>query len=142
MKNTILAFLLLILFLPACKKYQYGPYFSLATKKQRIEGTWRVDSAITPQGVDIGGAFASYRFNFQNGGDARIDFISGISGQADTLFGEWSLEEERDLFAWRDLVGDTTGFYYFRNEMFDILRLTGQEFWLADKDNTYLYLSQ
>lgn len=142
MKKLILMIILTGLFLPACKKYQYGPYLSLATKKQRVQGDWQVDSAITTQGVDIGDSFGSYRFQFKKGGEVEIGFLSSSNGQADTVFGEWSLEEEHDLFAWKDLMGDTTGFFYSRNETFDILRLTEKEFWLADKYNTYLYLSQ
>ncbi|MBK7409758.1 MAG: hypothetical protein IPL49_15825 [Saprospirales bacterium] len=141
MKKTILAIALLCLLAPACKKYQYGPYFALATKKQRVEGTWRIDSAINTAGSDIAGTFASYRFAFKKGGDTQIEFLPSTGGGVDTLFGEWGLEEEHDILVWKDLIGDTTGFYYIRNERFDILRLTGQEFWLTDKYNTYLYLS-
>ena len=127
----------LLLLSQGCKKYQFGPYLSLASKKERIEGSWKIDSAITAQGVDLGPQLAAYRFQFEKDGSAQI-----IYDGPDTLYGEWELQEEKDLFAWIGLSGDTTGFYYTRNETFDILRLTGGEFWLADKDNTFLYLSQ
>lgn len=125
----------------SCKKYQYGPYLSLSTKKQRIEGEWKVDSAITRFGEDIGPDLATYRFAFDADGEANIVYFQPGTGMESTLYGEWSLEEEKDLFTWRGLAGDTLGFYYTRNETFDILRLTAQEFWLADRDNTFLYLS-
>ena len=141
MKKITLAIALLCLLAPACKKYQYGPYLALATKKQRIEGSWKIDSAINTAGIDIAGTLVSYRFTFQKDGEAQLEFLPSTGGGLDTLFGEWALEEERDIFAWTNLIGDTTGFYYLRNENFDILRLTGREFWLVDKDNTYLYLS-
>lgn len=126
----------------ACKKYQYGPYFSINSKAQRIEGSWKVDSAITRFGTDIKDTFTSYRFTFEVDGETAIAFLPALGGGLDTLLGEWSLEEEKDLFAWKDLSGDTLGFYFSRNESFDILRLSRQEFWLADKDNTFLYFSQ
>lgn len=124
-----------------CKKYQYGPYFSLINKTQRLEGTWKVDSAITRFGEDIRDTFATYRLGLETDGTATIDFIPPAGGVAHILVGAWSLEEEKDLFAWKDLEGDTLGFYFLRNESFDILRLTQQDFWLADKDNTFLYFS-
>ena len=137
--------LLLVVLLAAglgCRKYQYGPYLSLASKKERIEGSWKVDSAITQQGLDVGPLLESYRFIFEKDGSALITFQAAGSNEPDSLYGEWELQEEKDLFTWIGLTGDTLGFYYTRNETFDILRLTGQEFWLADKDNTFLYLSQ
>ena len=141
---TLLTILLAGFFLvsPGCKKYQYGPYLSLASKKQRIEGEWKVDSAVTRLGADIGSTFSTYRFSFKTNGDAAIEFIKPLAGEKDTLIGEWSLEEEKDLFAWKNMAGDTLEFYYTRDESFDILRLTAGEFWLADKDNTFLYLSK
>lgn len=125
----------------SCKKYQYGPYFSINSKAQRIEGSWKIDSAITRFGTDIKDTFTSYLFTFEADGETAIVFLPASGGGLDTLLGEWSLEEEKDLFAWKDLSGDTLGFYYNRNESFDILRLSRQEFWLADKDNTFLYFS-
>ena len=141
MKKTILGLAFLFLFASACKKYEYGPYFSFSSKKQRVEGNWKIDSAITSLGTDIGGELASYRFRLEKGGDARFEFMPLPGGVVDTLFGAWSLEEESDLFEWKNMIGDTTLFYYNGTESFDILRLTDEDFWLADKDNTWLYLS-
>lgn len=129
---------LALLIASSCKKYEFGPYLSLLSKKERIAGAWKVDSAITRFGDDIGPVFSSYTFEFEKDGSAAILFTA-LS--PDTLYGEWSLEEEKDLFLWSEMEGDTSGFYYRRNESFDILRLTGREFRLADRDNTFLYLS-
>lgn len=140
MKSILLSLVaaLLLIIASSCKKYEFGPYLSLLSKKERIAGAWKVDSAITRFGDDIAAGFSSYTFAFEKDGSATI-YFTAIS--PDTLLGEWSLEEEKDLFQWSGLTGDTTGFYYTRNESFDILRLTDQEFRLADKDNTFLYLS-
>jgi hypothetical protein len=134
-----LAALLLLGIASSCKKYEFGPYLSLLSKKERVAGAWKVDSAITRFGDDIAPEFSTYTFAFERNGSATIFFTA--TTLPDTLYGEWSLEEEKDIFQWKDLAGDTTGFYYTRNESFDILRLTGSEFRLADKDNTFLYLS-
>lgn len=125
----------------ACKKYEYGPYFSLTSKKARVAGAWKVDSAVTRLGDEVGATFSGYIFAFERDGSLQIDFPPFGTGQPATLEGTWDLEEENDLLVWKDLTGDTLGFYYSRNESFDILRLTDQDFWLADKDNTFLYLS-
>ncbi len=123
----------------SCKKYEFGPYLSLLGKKERIAGAWKVDSAITRFGDDIAPEFSTYTFALEKDGSAVIFFTA--TALPDTLYGEWSLAEEKDIFQWSGLAGDTTGFYYARNESFDILRLTDREFRLADRDNTFLYLS-
>jgi hypothetical protein len=133
-RKWLLLVVLAVLLGAACKKYEFGPYVSLNSKKQRIRGTWIVESAIDRFGAEIGPVFSGYRFSFSRKDSARIEF----SGR--TLNGLWDLEEEKDLFVWKNLEGDTLGFYFNRNERFDILRLTGNDFWLADKDNTFLYL--
>lgn len=143
MKKIVSTFaaILALLVCVSCKKYEFGPYFSLMSKKERLAGAWKVDSAITRFGDDIGAAFSTYTFEFEKNGAAAIAFTPPSSADPDTLRGKWSLEEEKDLFVWTGMTGDTTGFYYLRNESFDILRLTANDFRLADKDNTFLYLS-
>jgi hypothetical protein len=134
-RKWLLLVVLAVLLGAACKKYEFGPYVSLNSKKQRIRGTWMVESAVDRFGAEIGPDFSGYRFSFSRKDSARIEYAGK------TLNGLWDLEEEKDIFVWKNLEGDTLGFYFDRSERFDILRLTGNDFWLADKDNTFIYLT-
>lgn len=46
MKNKIILAVLLAIIINGCKKYEEGPFISLRSKNQRIEGNWKVKSLI------------------------------------------------------------------------------------------------
>lgn len=46
MNKRILILLLIVFFLPGCKKYEDGPIFSLYSKGMRVAGTWYFQSVL------------------------------------------------------------------------------------------------
>lgn len=131
-------FFALIFSLYSCKKYEEGVYLSLQSRAARIDNTWQVAEAANAAGCRIVDSFANYRFTFTRQGDVALEFPS--FGGTETLIGTWELTDDNDRFRWV-VSGDTLPFYYNGYETFDILRLTGNEFWLVDDANTELRLS-
>lgn len=124
----------------ACKNYEEGPYFSLQTKKARVTNTWEVEAAVDAENSDITIELNFYQFKFDGDGAAHIFILDGAT-PSEILTGTWSFTDGKDTFSW-ELEGDSTLFYYAPRETFDIYRLTGNQFWLIDKDNAKLYLKE
>lgn len=129
--------LFLLVGISGCKKYQDGPWLSLATKKSRLVNTWQVNEAIDRLGLEVTAQFQGYSFQFEGDGSAQVIFPNPID--PDTLEGTWNWMDEKEILEWV-LTGDTTFFLYGARASFDILRLKSGELWLADPENTKIYL--
>ncbi|MCB0644329.1 MAG: hypothetical protein KDC44_21945, partial [Phaeodactylibacter sp.] len=122
----------------ACKNYEEGPYFSLQTKKARVTNTWEVEGLLDADGNDISVNVNFYQLSFEGDGAAHVYILDGTTPN-EILSGTWEFTDGKDTFSWQ-LEGDSTLFYYNPQETFDIYRLTGNQFWLIDKDNGKLFL--
>ncbi|MEM1220106.1 MAG: hypothetical protein AAGH79_14395 [Bacteroidota bacterium] len=139
MPQKMLLWIFLSLCLFSCKKYEDGVYLSFQSRAARINNTWSVDQASNASGCRIEQEYTDYQFTFTRQGEASITFPIFPSGE-ETLTGTWELTDDNDRFRWI-VTGDTLAFLYNGYQTFDILRLTGSEFWLVDDANAELRLA-
>lgn len=138
MERLLYLVLLCAFGLVSCKNYQEGPYFTLQSRAARIANTWEVHEAFGPQGDTLTAFLADMRLVFESDGQAQLSYRDQLY-QLIQWEGTWELVDNRDGFAWQ-MSGDTTAAYYELEEMFDIYRLTANDFWLIDKNNATIYL--
>ena len=139
MSQRALLYIFLGLAFFSCKKYEDGVYLSFQSRAARIDNTWMVEQAKNASGCRIELDYTGYQFNFTRQGDVNITFPVFPSGE-ETLTGTWELTDDNDRFRWI-VTGDTLSFLYNGYQTFDILRLTGNEFWLVDDANAELRLA-
>lgn len=148
---TIAAFFLIsVVVLNSCSKYEDGPGISLRSKKARMANTWKIDK-ITD--LDTGNEVDQNEFmgfadssdvamsvvvTFDIKKDGKIDIIATISSFSITVAsGTW------------EFVGDTgikISVIYMNTtspEVIEgtILRLANNELWIKDKDNYQMNLA-
>ena len=122
--------LLILASLSACK-YEEGPLLSLASPAKRLANTWEVDRATNASGDDVSDDFDSWEFTFTEDGGAEVTF--DIITFPTTLTGDWNLlDNDQNL---QLLTSDPTGLVTFNAE-FVITRLTRQELWLRDTEDS------
>ena|SRR5688572_21650890 len=125
-KNRVIAFLLFSFLagtiITSCKKYEDGPALSLATKKSRITGDWKIEN-ITYDGEDV---TAFYLLFLGNG--VFISINKDQSYMIETDKGTWSFSGDKEslILDPEDAKDETT--------VHKILRLTKKELWLQDTD--------
>jgi hypothetical protein len=126
-----------LLFVTACKKYEEGPYLSFTSKNKRLENHWVATGGFSFTDPGFPDPVLSYQLILTRDGDITVVYPDLISN--DTLFGEWEWMDRREVIQWELEPGDTLSFYYTRFERFDVLRLTGNDLWLIDKDNNRIF---
>ena len=126
-----------LLLLPACKKYQDGPYFSWLTKQDRVTNRWLIDSV---QVSDIRPLIAPevYFFDFDRD-SVQIRFPDSL-GVIDTFQGAWNLGENKQVIE-IEFVEFNDDFLYDTTHRFDIYRLSARQMHLVDNYYNILYLS-
>ena len=123
--------LLLVFGLIACNTFPDGPIISIKSKSARIANTWKVTKATDSDGADKTSSFDNYTYIFEEDGTAQVTYtIASINFK---LNGTWELLEDDTVFHLN--VQDGTTLIKI-NQEFIINRLTQDEFWLADKDDT------
>ncbi len=109
--------------LTSCKKYIDGPAFSLRTKKNRLQGEWKLDS------YSVNGADKTSDFTSEYGANYMLDIEKGgkykVSGNKPDA-GTWSLGEDKDDVYFQS---STTGTI---ETSFRILRLANKELWVRN----------
>lgn len=123
------------LVLASCTKYEYGPEFTLLTKKQRVTNSWEVDRAYE-DGNDVTSSYDEYDLVLNKDQSARLTATYGNSG-TQVIFqtdGTWEfLDKGAQLYL--DMENDDA------DQTFFILRLTDDELWLREKgDDLELHL--
>lgn len=121
--------------LTSCSKYEYGPEFTLLTKKQRVTNSWEVDRAYE-NGDDVTSSYEAYDLVLSKDQSATLTATYGGS-DAQVIFatnGTWEfLDQGGQLYL--DMENDDADQTYF------ILRLTDDELWLREKgDDLELHL--
>lgn len=111
--KTIFLFFLTIVSLPACRKYEDGPSFSLRTKKTRLVGRWLYQSYFT-NGIEHK-IYGRVTHVFRE--DGTTDFMSLSGGDA-----TWHFRNYKKEILVRSDDGSET-------KTLVILRLTNDELW-------------
>ncbi|MBR9920548.1 MAG: hypothetical protein GYB31_06885 [Bacteroidetes bacterium] len=140
MIKKLIFYILILAFFPgftSCKKYVDGPYLSIQSKKKRVIGDWYVLQVISPDNFDVTAQYQTYTFHFEKDSVARIAYSN--FGIPDTIDARWYLGSNKDSFEWiLDRVPDN--FIFDSLTVFDISRLTANDFWLFDKFNNQIRL--
>lgn len=119
----------------SCSKYEYGPEFTVLTKKQRVTNSWEVDRAYD-DGDDVTSSYDEYDLILNRDQSATLTATYGGS-DTQVIFatnGTWEfLDQGGQLYL--DMEDDDADQTYF------ILRLTEDELWLREKgDDLELHL--
>ncbi len=134
MNHSIFATLLLlaaVTLLEGCK-YPEGPLLSLQSREARIANTWEIAQAINKDGDNITAELDDLEFTFEEDGDASAKIPTGIG--TFEFEGTWDLDNDETVFD-LDLEDKATGLVPY-DRLYDILRLTGDEFWLFDTQDS------
>lgn len=118
--------------LSSCGKYEEGPKFSLASKKARLEGTWKFEAYIE-NGVDktaqVSSFYAGYSVNFTKDGKYTASFGSFSDN------GTWEfINDKESIKTLSNMPGSTP-------DTVNIIRLKSKELWTKEVSgaNTYEY---
>ena len=136
--STALACLLLF----SCNKYEDGPFFSLLSAKNRLDGEWevtKVNHAPPQNTIDL--INYNLTWEFDKDGDFKFDvFIGGEgNGGVNDLTGVWEFDnnkEEIEISLDNSPIMQSVIELFqlpsplIPNGEFDILKLTNQELWL------------
>ncbi len=138
MRKLLLLFALL---LSACAKYEDGPWLVFSAKAERLAGNWQVEQAFDLDGNNYFLLFKGQSYTFEKDGKLNIRFQTTDS--METVSGSWEFRDQKETLQWlldADSTRlDTLHFPYDSLASFDILKLTGDELRLIDKNNWRLY---
>ncbi len=127
-----LLFSVLIAGLLTSCKYEEGPILSLQSRVKRVAGDWDVAYSTNSNGDENTDTYEDLKFSFREDYTAKAEVMTSF-GSVDFL-GTWDFGQDDTRFKLEDLelpVG-LVGF----DEEFDIIRLTQDEFWLRDPQDT------
>ncbi|HTF02474.1 MAG TPA: hypothetical protein VK826_00550 [Bacteroidia bacterium] len=118
--------------LPACKKYDDGPAFTVLTKKMRLDGEWVVESYYEDD-VDRTSAYRSLIESellvMDKKGTWTLTATENFFHTTGTENGTWTWATDKE-----DLSKVTTSNSPSTLEVWHILRLTNKEFWYHVRD--------
>lgn len=124
--------------IPACKKYEDGPYISFVSRKERVVNAWMVDK-VFKNDEEITGAYKNEYPNLKwvfsgNGDVVRTYDVLGISTSA---IGRWGLRsaDEELYFTLNNIAGEETEYIW------TIQKLMQEDFWVSyvEGKDTYEY---
>jgi hypothetical protein len=133
---TILVMLITIISVIGCFQYPDGPIFTLQTRSERLNGTWRLTSATDPSGNDA-------TSEFQN---ITLTAISSRSGD-----NTWTIFQNGNLISLGSFLfashGDELIVIYsllgnaqtYTQEFYQIQKLTDKEFNYIDQNSFELH---
>lgn len=119
----------------SCKKYEYGPEFSLQTKKERVSNNWRVAKAVQ-NGNDVTDNYEGYEYSLNQAGDATLRFTYRTLGQeyVELTGGTWIFQNNKEKI-YMNFADDS------KDATFLITKLYENELWIRnDADNVELHL--
>ena len=128
-KNKFAIIVALLTIVYSCGKYEDGPKMSLASKKGRLAGTWKLDKYLA-DGVDktteYRTAIASESFAVDKKGKYTYSqtTTSLLGGQTSTDAGTWEFIEKKEALR---TLSDTSGAIA---DTSNITRLTKKELWV------------
>jgi hypothetical protein len=131
-----------VLFLTDCKKYPEGPLLSLRTRRQRIIGTWELESYIS-NGIDSTSYIKNNplysHYKFEKGGYNFGGFYyTATIGYYTSFSGNWILDNDKNQLRTGLYLHDNAfnmGYYVHPRVTWDIQRLKEKELWLKTNYN-------
>lgn len=118
----------------SCGKYEYGPEFSLRTKKNRVTGTWKIHSIII-NGTDVTDAAMA-----NLGTDYTFTVMKNYAYQKVGINvldeGTWKFTERKHMFETQSSVEGS------KPVTEEILRLTREEFWVRTNAHGHVIETQ
>ncbi|MEX2483557.1 MAG: hypothetical protein WED10_03320 [Brumimicrobium sp.] len=108
----------------SCSKYEDGPKFSLRTKKARLAGEWevvRIGNESFPQNG------YSLEMEFEKDGDFEYKYF--YDNYSYTYSGDWAFTDDKEKVVLS--INNGGG-----GQTLEILRLTNDELWFEDSQNT------
>lgn len=136
MLNRTLIFSTLLIFaagLTSCSIYPENPVLALGSKESRVANTWKVAYATDEDGNDVTSDAEGTKYTLGEEGDAELD--SKFAGTNFTATGSWNLIDE-DAVLSLDLAYTILGVNVPLEVEYDILKLTKNEFWLQDQNDS------
>ncbi len=139
MKKSTIAVLTLLLvgsvLLNSCKKYQYGPMFSLKSKTERVANTWTIASAVDSTGQDMSNNFQNFELFMSKEGTAQLSFVIDVLGTPFTIStnGTWEFINNNTQIRFDYDMDDFDG-------VVTILKLMEDELWFEDEDKSEFHL--
>lgn len=143
-------FIMSVVVLNSCSKYEDGPGFSLRSKKARIANTWKIDKITdlnTGEVVNTDEFFGfadsssgmeyTVEIKFKMEKDGSMQMIASVMGFEFPVDGSWEFVGDTGL---KITIADPNGGPSQSME-FTILRLANNELWLKDKDNYQMNLA-
>jgi hypothetical protein len=118
---AIFATALISLTFSSCGKYEDGPKFSLASKKSRLEGEWKIEKALHNE-ADVTQSYTSLlgaNFTWEIEKDGKYTQTGNFADS-----GTWTLGEDKDDITFLSSASGSTA------ETYRILRLTSKELWM------------
>lgn len=119
--NKIIALVLLsLLTFSACKKYKDGPYVSVWSRKERIEGKWVVDYA---------------EKNQREVTDSYKDMVLELTRNYSVIE---TLDTSKMNGIWGTMTNDKDFVIDYDNgtrKIYEIIRLTRKQFWIRDRQS-------
>lgn len=135
LNRTLVAFSLLIFVagLSSCSLYPENPLVTLGSKEARVANTWKVGYATDDEGQETTDTYEDTKYTFGESGDAELD--SKIIGSTFTADGTWELADEGAALK-LELAYSILGLTIDLDFEYDILKLTEDELWLQDQDDS------
>lgn len=125
LKSTLTIFLLSVV-LVACGKYEEGPGFSLKSKKSRLAGKWKIESA-TFNGTDVTASYTAFLPNYVM--EFKKDGTYTATSGSFTDNGTWEFSGDVNLTTQSSTSGSTAS-------TTEILRLKNKELKTKDVDGS------
>ncbi len=139
-KFIIILFLIGLMCLLSCNKYENGPFMSLSSPEKRIAGEYNVqayyENNILIPLSDIG--ISQYRFVYNEDGTGK-SFITAGNHTTESDF-EWELDKKKENIRER-VLGLNNEWSSWSNYK-SILRLTKTDFWYIDDNLQEFHLSE
>jgi hypothetical protein len=127
LKTACIAILLMIIVMPACQKYDDGPFLSLASAKSRAVNTWKMDRAYS-NGSDVTSYFnllwPSFTIELRKDDNYVTTWSSAIAES-----GTWTFDNPKE-----NIITTPAGSVI--TTTWNILKLKKDEMWVKFTDGT------
>jgi hypothetical protein len=125
------AFMLAVIILTGCQKYDKGPFLSIEPKKWRVANTWKVEKFLW-NNSDSTVWFTTVFPNFEETFDRKGNY--SYKGYPLDGTGNWQFEKGKERIKRFNISGQPSS-----SDIITILKLKEKEFWYTKTVGTELY---